>query len=441
MKTRHPEQTPCLVYANAQGEISELPELLLAGRSGHGFFRPEPADCIPLPEGSDLFVLPERLPVGIHPETNEAMLLDRSPDDPDEGIQAVAAFLAPAHTATFWAAYEKSRDKAPTLPLFAYAAVGWHDGQFWACGFRSDKDPRQEANRYAPQSIASRTNKQLKAHPGNRLIQHLGHCCLTYRCPAAVNYFMGKWEAPLPTSPACNAQCVGCISLQPSGCCASPQERIGFVPTPQEIAEVAVPHLNKTGHVASFGQGCEGEPLLQATTLEAAIRLIRKQTSLGTVNLNSNASLPEAVERLAHAGLDSMRVRMNSARPDYHTRYYRPKGFDLATVKESIRVMQRHQRFVSLNYFILPGFTDDPAEFAALCALIDDCRPDFVQLRNLNMDVEWYLSALDFQPAGEPLGIRAWLAALKKRFPHLEFGYYNPPLQPPLPVKPTRRRR
>jgi wyosine [tRNA(Phe)-imidazoG37] synthetase (radical SAM superfamily) len=264
----------------------------------------------------------------------------------------------------------------------------------------------------------------------NRLIQHLGKCCLTYRCPAAINYFLRRFEAPLPTSPVCNAQCLGCISLQPSGCCPSTQDRITFVPTPREIAEIAVPHLKAVkGGVASFGQGCEGEPLLQAETIESAILLIRKGTDRGTINLNSNASLPEAVARLAHAGLDSLRVSMNSAQDVYHQRYYRPKNFNLDSVRRSIRVMKQHGRFVSLNYFILPGFTDDPAEFAALCELISEYQPDFLQLRNLNMDPDWYFEALKFQESGAPIGIRAWLKQLKNRFPKLRFGYFNPPLR------------
>jgi len=73
-----------------------------------------------------------------------------------------------------------------------------------------------------------------------------------------------------------------------------------------------------------------------------------------------------------------------------HERYYRPKGFSLADAQESIRLMKKANRHVSLNYFILPGFSDDPEEFASLCDLIADCRPDLIQLRNLNMDPEWY---------------------------------------------------
>jgi wyosine [tRNA(Phe)-imidazoG37] synthetase (radical SAM superfamily) len=278
--------------------------------------------------------------------------------------------------------------------------------------------------------IRKRTRKKLRSFPNNRLIQHLGGCCLEYGCPAAKNYFLGRWEAPLPTSPSCNAQCIGCISLQPSGCCPSTQDRIKFKPTPAEITEIAVPHLKKAPQpVVSFGQGCEGEPLLQAKTLEAAVRLVRSQTTQGTINLNSNASLPAKVESLADAGLDSLRVSLNSARPEFHQRYYRPNGFTLSDVLDSIAVMKKKNRFVSLNYFILPGFTDDPEEFAALCALLENYRPDLIQLRNLNMDPDWYLREIQHSPGQKPIGIRTWLRRLSKLFPLLRFGYYNPALR------------
>jgi len=428
MTTEHPDQPPRLVYANQNGEILDFPDLAMAGRSGRDFMAPDLEDLIPLPEGSDLFVLPDRYPVGIDPEDGEPARLVEDPEEPGREILAVAAFMAPAHTANHWAAFTRKSADIKPLPLFAYTAVGWHDGRFWVSAFRSDSDLRQEPCRYRPAAIRKNTNRQLKSHPDNRLIQHLGKCSLTYGCPAAVNYFMGKWEAPLPTSPHCNARCLGCISLQPSGCCPATQDRIRFVPRPEEIAEIAVAHLEKTGHVVSFGQGCEGEPLLQAETLEKSIVLIRKNTGKGTVNLNSNASLPGSVERLAKAGLDSMRVSMNSARPEYHQRYYRPSGFGFSDVLTSIDAMKENGRFVSLNYFILPGFTDDPEEFEALCRIIECHRPDFIQLRNLNMDPDWYLDSIQHNPSQQPLGMRNWLDLLRNRFPALGFGYFNPPL-------------
>ena len=419
---------PSLVYANSAGEIKDCAGLDMAGRSAYHFSRPDLAEIIPMPEGSDLFVLPGRNPVGIDPQTGEPLLVDQNPENSDDGIQAVAAFISPAHTAYHWAAFEKIMGDIPHLPLFAYTAVGWHDGRFWVSAFRSDPDKRQEINRYQQNKLVSKTECRLAENKDNRLVQHLGKCCLTYRCPAAINFFLEQFEAPLPTSPTCNAQCIGCISLQPSGCCPSTQDRIKFVPTAQEIVEIAVPHLNQVKNgVTSFGQGCEGEPLLQAKTIEEAIHLIRKQTDKGTINLNTNASLPEAVANLAHAGLDSIRVSMNSAQPHYHQRYYRPIKFTFDDVKQSIKIMKIHGRFVSLNYFIRPGFTDDPDEFAALSSLIKECGPDFIQLRNLNMDPDWYLESIKFASDKKPMGIRTWLKRLKNDFPRLRYGYFNPP--------------
>lgn len=423
----HPDALPTLVFADLQGNITDFSSLNMAGMSGGQFFQPSLDDLIPLPEGSELFVLPGRLPVGCDRTTGEPLLLEEDPYQPGAAVQAVAAFMSPAHTAIFNSAYQTRDDKAPRLPLFAYTAVGWHRGQFWVTAFRSDPDKRQDTCQFDQALINSKTRQKLKAHKENRLVQHLGKCCLTYGCPAARNYFLGRWEAPLPTSPICNARCVGCISLQPAGSCSATQDRIRFVPTADEIAGVAVPHLQKAEHaIVSFGQGCEGEPLLQAQVIEEAIHLIRKQTKRGTINLNSNASLPQAVERLAGAGLNSLRVSMNSAQEWCHNQYYRPVGFSLADVKESIRIMKEAGRFVSLNYFIQPGVTDTREEFDALSALVERYHPDLIQLRNLNMDPEWYLQTLDFHPAESAMGMRVWLLTLQKRFPTLRLGYFNP---------------
>lgn len=421
---------PSLVIADDQGNISDFPELDMTGMAAGTYRRPDLEDLIPLPEGSELFVLPGRLPIGCDPSTGEPLLLEENPFAPGEPVQAVAAFMAPAHTSILTAPYQ-SQEKSPTLPLFAYTAVGWHDGTFWVAGFRSDSDIRQDANQYSQDAVAKRTKARLKAEKNNRLIQHLGKCCLTYGCPAARNYFLDRWEAPLPTSPQCNARCVGCISLQESGCCPSTQDRIGFVPSPREISSMAIPHLEHAKRaVVSFGQGCEGEPLLQTDTIEEAIRQIRAKTNRGTINLNTNASLPGNVARLAKAGLDSIRVSCNSVQKAYYDRYYRPQGYCFDDIKRSIQEMKDAGRFVSLNYFILPGFTDSEQEFQHLSSFLEELCPDFIQLRNLNMDPEWYLRTLNVDENIPSMGVRPWLNQLRHQFPDLKFGYFNPSLDP-----------
>ena len=155
MRFLHPEKTPSLVYANRHGEIKNLPGLHMAGRSGNFFFRPAAAELIPLPEGSELFLLPDRMPVGISPENDDPVLLDHDPDNPGETVQAVAAFMAPAHTAIHSAAYEQTRDDLAPLPLFAYTAVGWLDGKFWVSAFRSDPDRRQDIRQFDQEKMTT----------------------------------------------------------------------------------------------------------------------------------------------------------------------------------------------------------------------------------------------------------------------------------------------
>jgi molybdenum cofactor biosynthesis enzyme MoaA len=242
---------------------------------------------------------------------------------------------------------------------------------------------------------------------------------------------MKRWEAPLPSSPACNARCLGCISFQDREDLCATQDRITFTPTPEELAGVAVPHLKEAPRaVASFGQGCEGEPLLQADTLREAIRSMRRATGRGTVNLNTNGSLPDQVDKLCEAGLNSIRVSLNSCRPEYFEAYYRPKGYTLEDLKRSIQAIKAHGGFASINYLMLPGLTDEEDEFAALCRFIIETRLDLIQMRNLNIDPEWCIQALGYKPKGRALGVRRWMRRVKEQFPELRFGYFNPCLDP-----------
>ncbi len=425
----HPKSSPALLFADEKGNIREFTDLEMVGMSNGRFIRPALEDMIPLPEGSDLFTLPGRLPVGWDPSSGEPVLLSENPYDEGTPVQAVAAFMAPAHTAILSSSYQTQPD-APTLPLFAYTAVGWYQDRFWVAGFRSDNDKRQDADQYRQTEVIKRTKKKLQQFKDNRLVQHLGKCCLTYGCPAARNYFLGRWEAPLPTSPECNARCLGCISLQVSGCCPSTQDRITFVPSPAEISQIAISHLDTAENpIVSFGQGCEGEPLLQAGVIEEAIKRIRSKTSRGTINLNSNSSLPLSVKRLAQAGLDSLRVSLNSAQKDCYQSYFRPKNYKFSDVMKSIDVMKESGCFVSLNYFVLPGFTDSAQEFEALCTLVRLHHPDFIQLRNLNMDPEWYHKSIGLSEDSQTFGIRQWFDLLQKEFPTLRFGYFNPQVE------------
>jgi pyruvate-formate lyase-activating enzyme len=421
----HSAMVAKLVYADSQGRIFNHPYLQMTGRSGRDFYQIPDQDLIPLPPGSDLFVLPGRAPVGYDGRRRRFVTAGEG-GGLDGQAQAVAVFMAPAHTMNYLAAY-KTRPGAPVLPLFAYTAVGWRAGRFWAAGWRSDPDIRQDLNHFDCSLIERQVKERLAGDSENRLLKHLSHCALGYGCPAARNLFLGRWEAPLPTSPTCNARCLGCLSQQEQGAFPAPMQRLTFVPSPEEIAGVAAPHLLKAEQaVASFGQGCEGEPLLQGPTLLAALKLIRRQVSRGTVNLNTNASRPETVARLVAAGLDSIRVSLNSVRPEYYTAYYRPRGYGFADVVAAVRAAKSGGARVALNYLIFPGVTDLPGEVNSLVDLIGQTGIDLLQLRNLNIDPDYYLQGIRFHSSQKPLGIRRLVARLQENFPQLRFGYFNP---------------
>ena len=265
--------------------------------------------------------------------------------------------------------------------------------------------------------------------PGNRLRRHLERCATEYGCPAGKNFFLHRYEAPLPTSRACNARCLGCISLQSDRQLISSQNRIAFTPTAEEIAAVALAHIQSVTHsVVSFGQGCEGDPLMAASVIEPAIRQIRAQTAAGTINMNSNASLPNRLAPLLDAGLDSIRVSMNSVRDACYNAYFRPKGYRFDQVLESIDLAIDKGKHVAINYLSCPGLTDSPEETAALSVFLEKHPVHMIQWRNLNIDPQHYLRVMnDVVPLGPAVGMDRLLQMISKRFPTLEYGYFNPP--------------
>lgn len=419
---RHPDLR--LVFADASGRIFDHPDLRMLTRRGEELALPRPGEAMPLPPESELFVLPGRRPVGLDPETGQAEALA------DEGEQAVAAFVCPGHTATGVAAYLKEPG-APTLPMFSYAAVGYAGGRLWVCARKVDEDRRQVFAGIPRERIARGAQRLLAAYPGNRLVAHLAGCALTSCCPAARNLALGRFEAPLPTARACNARCLGCLSEQPedSGFPA-PQRRIAFAPDPKEIVEVMAEHCRREKRpILSFGQGCEGEPLTEAAAIAEAVAAFRRAGGRGTVNVNTNASLPEGVERIARAGADSIRVSLVSARPGLYADYCRPRGYGFSDVVESIRVAKAAGLWVSLNLLFFPGVTDTEAELDALSGLAAGGKADFIQLRNLNLDPDLCLALAANHPGGPAMGLQNFRKRLRKACPGLEFGYFNPFLQ------------
>jgi pyruvate-formate lyase-activating enzyme len=417
---------PKLLYADSKGNIFDHPTLTMAGMNGTEAVLPENVELIPLPEDSRLFTIPDTPPVAWDSRQRKFVTVETVREGRrDMRVQAVSAFMAPGYVRTLLPACDYSKKKVH-LPLWSYTAVGWDEEgeRFVVAASRVDGNENWLPRNYDDRLLDPLVRKMLKALPQNRLLEQLARCAVDYHCFAAKNLFYRRWEAPIPTSPACNSRCLGCISLQPSDCCPSNHERISFVPTPEEIVALMLPHLEEAPEpIVSYGQGCEGDPILQADTIAEATRRLKAATSRGTVNFNSNGSLPDKVSMLCDAGMDSFRFSMNSVREEPYNAYYRPSGYRSADVLESVKRAKAAGRFTMINYLVSPGVSDHPDEVEALLRFIGDTGVDMIQMRNLSIDPDFYNKRMAV--SGKGIGMYRMLERVKREFPRIQYGYFN----------------
>src|SRR5678815_2713400 len=92
------KQSPFILYSDGKGNIFEDTSLYVTGRSGWDAVQVPPGEWIELPNGGQLYELPGRKGIGIDVKTGEMRLCEKG--------WAVAAFVPPAHTGFYLAAYE-----------------------------------------------------------------------------------------------------------------------------------------------------------------------------------------------------------------------------------------------------------------------------------------------------------------------------------------------
>ncbi|RLB20864.1 MAG: radical SAM protein [Deltaproteobacteria bacterium] len=423
------DQLPFMLFADERGRIYDHPYLRMAGYSGGSIAPVYQEDLIPLPAYSKLFYIPDCPPIGLDPQTGEYLVVEQL-DMGDRTISpfAVAAFLEPGYVRTHLPAADYER-KSYLLPLWAYAGVGFKEEQYWVTGFQIEYNPRWEPRNYDDKELIPAIESFRRDISDGPLVRHLVGCAMDNHCFAAKNLFLRRWEAPLPVSRSCNAACLGCLSLQPEGYFEASHHRISFRPSKEEIVRLAVQHLETAEEaIVSFGQGCEGEPLTESRLILDSIMEIRKNTDLGTINLNTNGSLPEEVRRIARKGLDSIRISLNSARPELYRAYYRPKGYDFEDVMESISLARQMGLYTMVNLLVFPGITDQEEEIEALINLVKETDLNFLHLKNLNIDPVYYLEKMPSSDS-KAVGIKTMAKILKAELPHLQLGYFNQPVK------------
>jgi pyruvate-formate lyase-activating enzyme len=421
---------PRLLFADDRGRVFDHPDLLAAARTGDDLVAPtEPP--VPLPEGATLTMLPGRRPVGLDPETGALVVLREVRVGRRTIVpHAVGATLPPGWTRTLLPAAARPAlatvADAPALPQWAYTAAGFERGPVaWA--LHTDRRRHWSARAHSTPDLPALVERTL-AESANPIYRQLARCALEWRCFTAQNTFYARDEGAIPSSAACNAACIGCLSEQEEGMPPASHERIARAPSAEEMAEVAVRHLAQArGRVmVSFGQGCEGEPLVRWKEIERAIRLVRARTRRGSLHANTNGSLPAALGRLVRAGLDSVRISLNSASPDLYAAYYRPTGYALSDVVRAIRVAKEGGAYVALNLLTFPGVTDREGEAERLCRLVARAGVDQVQTRPLAIDPDVYMEVARGRGAGgRALGIPALVAALRAARPGLVIGNFS----------------
>jgi pyruvate-formate lyase-activating enzyme len=420
-----------LLFADDRGVVYDHPTLAAAVRSGDALLAPSERP-VALPQGGSLAMLPGRRPVGLDPATGGLTVLHEIRVGRRRIVpHAVGATLPPGFTRTYLPAAARASlavtDATPILPQWAYTAAALGPRGFAVFALRTDRRRHWSPSAHSTAELPGLVQARLAATP-NPIYRQLSRCALEWRCFTAQNTFYGRDEGAIPSSAACNAACIGCLSEQEDGMPPSSHERIRRPPSAEEMAEVAIHHLTTArGKVmVSFGQGCEGEPLLRWREIARAIRLVRTRTWRGSIHANTNGSLPEALAALCEAGLDSVRISLNSAAPDLYQAYYRPSGYGLPDLLRSVKAARRGGAYVALNLLTFPGVTDRAGEVEALCRLVRQGQVDQVQTRPLAIDPDVYLAVARGRGAGgPPIGIRGLVAALRQARPGLVVGNFS----------------
>ncbi|MBO8157960.1 radical SAM protein [Thermosyntropha sp.] len=413
------------LYATEKGEVLEHPGVMMLGRSGNEWLVPEEMEMIPLPKGASLVAIPDCLPVGLGLD-ERVVAIEKDPYNVRKKVSPVAALLPQGFTRTLLPAFVK-RDSEKNMPLFGYAAVGLKGDKIYVAAVKTDEHRKWHPVYYNTEGLPARINRMLEKFPDNRILRQLARCSLEYSCFTAQNIFYQRWEGGIPTMPSCNANCLGCISEDHAGV-PSPQNRINFRPTSHEISQIAIEHLTKANDaIISFGQGCEGEPSLNAEVLAEAIKIIRSRTERGTVNINTNAGYTRGIKKMADAGLDAMRVTIFSCIEENYNRYHQPRGYTLADVKDSINYAADKGIKVSLNLLVFPGITDREEEIEALLDFVARNNVHMIQMRNLNIDPDYIMRYFPSDEAG--IGMTEFINLLKYEMPGLKIGSYTHPVR------------
>lgn len=182
----------------------------------------------------------------------------------------------------------------------------------------------------------------------------------------------------------------------------------------------AVSHLNNSanGAVRFFTENRSHAQLIANMIVD-----IRKSSDRGFIQIDSNAATSEIASIWCEAGMDRIRIWVNSAQENFYNRFYAQHGFTFPDLQETLAVVAKSKREAELAYLIFPGLTDHPDELSAFTTLIKTSKPTQIVLDNLRTDPDWYMDELRlFHLSRNQIGIPGWVKNVKKAHPDIYIG-------------------
>jgi hypothetical protein len=236
-----------------------------------------------------------------------------------------------------------------------------------------------------------------------------------------------------PRLPNQNYSAVGCLNQTYFAAALKVDQRLfdnfnilelnPLLESPSEMIEAGLQHLL---HAPNALVNLDISEEVNLDAVSNLIQSIRQQTFRGMIQINASAPDPRSIKKWCEAGLDSIRLTLNSAQGNYYNLFHEPQESRFDDIVESFKIARYFHRRAVLNYEIFPGLTDHPAEIDALIKLVRELKIETIQLHNLKIDPEWYMDELQLlNLTRKQIGIQNWFTHLQKTFPAIQIGYYD----------------
>ena len=332
---------------------------------------------------------------------------------PIAGRTALAVALPAGYTRLLVPAYATQRD-APALPLFGYTFACAVDDRLLVAAMKTDESDDWKPRRFKRGELegadraAARTRGRATACSSRSRSARASTAALPRRTFFS-NAAKRRCRSPRSAMPAASAASrsrTRTPAYRRRKRASSTRSRLRS----SRRWRFTIWSASKSG-IVSFRTRVRGRAAAALGHDRPRDRAHSRRRGNGTINSNTNGSQPHRLARCIDAGLQAVRISLNSFRPQRLRGLLPSAGIRLEDVFESIRSGGRTRARVSLNLLTHPGVTDDVEEIEAMEAFLREAPVAMIQTRTLNID-----PALYFETVGRPrapLGMRRAIAAMR----------------------------